>query len=373
MLHIALGTTALERGLANNHLDGIGIYTQALLAHMKQHADLSITEAAFQRGKEPISSDFFPDSFKLNTLRSCLTGLPFKVRPSEKKMDLFHATDHYIPKLKNIPVIATLMDPVPLMRPDWVTSTGRGMKNWLFRRSTRWAQHYITISQAVVPDLVTYFDIPEEKIIPIHLGVNLEDFAPVTDAEKSATLTQLKLNPGFFLFIGTLQPRKNVARIIDAFSSLPLEIQREHPLVIVGNKGWSSEDLIEKLQKLVAAGTAHWLGYITATDKKILLQTAAALVFPSLYEGFGLPVLEAFASRLPVITSNTSSLPEIAGDAAVLIDPLDTEALADAMQRVITTPEVFESLIARGYDRATKMTWSACTEKTIAVYKNYLS
>ena len=373
-MRIALGTTVLQRGLTQGGLDGIGVYTQALLAYFNQRQDLSIDEIPFRALRGLPTNNSLPGRFHLEVLRSALTGIPFRgSKALRKKVDLFHATDHHIPKLSGTPVVATLMDPVPLMRPDWANSTGRKLKNWLFRRSTQWASHYITISHAVVPDLVEHFGIPEEKITPIHLGVNMADFSTVSLEKKSAVLERLGIKSGFFLFIGTLQPRKNVNKIIEAFEQLSPEIQKEHPLVIVGREGWSSEDVVKKIHRLVDLGVAHWLGYVSFADKVVLLQSAISLVFPSLYEGFGLPVLEAFASRLPVITSNTSSLPEVAGDAAYLVDPLDAEALKDAMNRVITHPELSKNLAEKGYLRASQMTWESCAKKTLDVYRNCIS
>ncbi len=369
IMHIALGTTLLQHG--NKKLDGIGIYTQALLKHLKNQPDLLLHEEVFEH-----STNFFGfNRFRGEVLRTTLTGLPFySLRKVAKKIDLFHAPDHYIPKLSGVPVLATVMDPIPLMRPDWANSSGRKLKNYFFRKSVQWASHYITISQAVVPDLIEHFGIKEEKITPIHLGVDLEDFVPIAAEKKTTVLNKLGLtSSNFFLFIGTLQPRKNVERIIDAFSLLPKEIQQTHPLVIVGREGWSSETTVVKLKKLIALGVAFWLGYVSFAEKVVLLQTASALVFPSLYEGFGLPVLEAFASRLPVITSNVSSLPEVAGDAAYLVDPLNTEALSDAMKQIALSPQSFKSLVEKGYVRATQMTWAHCAEKTWNVYKQITS
>lgn len=374
-LSIAIGSTVLTRGLQKGGLDGIGVYTQELLKYLKQYSEFETKEVVF-RGLlgASSSSSLIPGRFHLDVLRSVLTGLSFSgTRLLKNKIALFHATDHYIPKLRDVPVVATLMDPVPLMRPDWANSTGRRLKNSLFRRSAQWATQYITISQAVVPDLVEHFGIPEEKITPIHLGVNCEDFSSVSEEQKAALLKKWHLNPGFFLFIGTLQPRKNVGQIIQAFKQLSPEMQRAHPLVIVGREGWSVEKEVAQLRRWMEEGIAHWLGYVSIEDKKALLQTAGALVFPSLYEGFGLPVLEAFASRLPVITSTTSSLPEIAGDAAWLVNPLDADALADMMKQMIEKPELFRSLIEKGYQRAQAMTWQRCTEKTVAVYKTLLN
>jgi alpha-1,3-rhamnosyl/mannosyltransferase len=138
------------------------------------------------------------------------------------------------------------------------------------------------------------------------------------------------LAPGYFLFVGTLQPRKNVERIVAAYKSLPSELQEERHLVIAGQAGWGSASLLTQIQSLQQEGKCSWLKYVAAEDLKTLYQCAGAFVFPSLWEGFGIPVLEAFASRVPVITSNLSSLPEVAGDAAILIDPYSVSDLREA-------------------------------------------
>ncbi|AXF85210.1 Glycogen synthase [Ephemeroptericola cinctiostellae] len=376
-MRVAIGSTVLQYGRANGHIDGIGTYTQALLqCYAKQHPDEFNGFVFHGLKRKRLIGDFddMPIPFAPNVLQSALTFMPFIGSARiDQSYDLFHATDHFIPKLRKTPVLATLMDPVPIMYPEWVSGgKTRPLKNWLFKRSAQSADHYVTISEFVVKDLVEHFRIPEEKISVIPLGVDALYFQKVAQAEKQAVLDKFKLQAGFFLFIGTLQPRKNILTLIEAFRSLPLDIQKQHPLIIAGGQGWRSDKEILALQQLEIEGLGRWLNYVSANEKLVLLQSACALVFPSLYEGFGLPVLEAFASNLPVVTSNTTSLSEVAGDAAWLVDPCSPSAIAQAMQTLVESPEIANNLRIKGMQRAQEYTWQRTADATWALYEKIL-
>jgi alpha-1,3-rhamnosyl/mannosyltransferase len=376
-MRVGLGVSLLGEGLAAGAtLDGIGVYSQQLLSGLRR-CEVAVTPYTFRGLRRVPPAEGFvavPGHFLPDALSAAILRRPFRASGwLAREVDLFHATDHRIPKLLHTPVVATLMDPIPLMRPEWASPWGRGAKNWLFRSSARWADRCIAISHAVVDDLVAHFGIPRGRITVIPLGVDDAFFLPIAEAERRRTLEEVGLRPGFFLFIGTLQPRKNVERLLDAFLSLPQGLRREHPLVVVGRIGWGADALLERLRSLQGQGEVFWLGYVPAGRKRVLLRSALALVFPSLYEGFGLPVLEAFASGAPVITSAASALPEVAGDAALLVDPYDTEAIASAMGRLAAHPGLRQELAARGEARARRFTWAECARRTIGVYRELLS
>jgi alpha-1,3-rhamnosyl/mannosyltransferase len=181
------------------------------------------------------------------------------------------------------------------------------------------------------------------------------------------------LKPGFFLFVGTLQPRKNLPRVLTAFQGLPASVRKEHPLIIVGRDGWANEDLLPQLRRLEEQSEGRWLSYLPQADVLALLQTAGALVFASLYEGFGLPVIEAFAAQCPVIASNTTSLPEVTGDAAWAVDPLDVDSIRAAMIDVLSNDSLRAKRIALGLERARQYTWHECARQTLAVYRKVLA
>lgn len=377
-MRIGFGTTMLCRGMRAGRLDGIGVYSRSLL---NAYAAKGITPAEYYfsgvgRGLDAESCggqriSFAP--FAINALFCALTNLPSLGSGAiEKEVDIFHASDHHIPKLKATPVVATIMDAISLAHPEWASPSLRKLKNLLFSKTVAWADHVITISSFAVPDLVRYFRIPEERISVVPLGVDEDYFRTLDEETRSRVLDKYGLRPGFFIFIGTLQPRKNVERIIAAHRMLPLDIQRERPLVIVGQNGWGTAGLLPMLADLEAGGTGRWLNYVPHHDAMALMQSACALVFPSLYEGFGLPVLEAFASRLPVVTSNTTSLPEVAGDAALLVNPEDIGEICSAMTMLATTPTLRRELMEKGLLRAKELTWSRCADKTLEIYRSVL-
>ncbi|AHG62793.1 glycosyltransferase family 4 protein [Advenella mimigardefordensis] len=374
---IGVGATVLARGTRTGHIDGIGTYTQALCTQLASIKEIDVCTVSWQ---EPMTASITGEHLTLPKIRmeydlaaSALTGKSsFNSSEIEARFSLFHAADHFIPRLRKTPVIASLMDPIPLMYPEWVNQRARKLKNWLFRKEATWADHYITISHAVVDDLVKYFHLSRSNITVIPLGVDDIYFNRPSQDMTVATLEKYHLDPGFFLFIGTIQPRKNLKTLLDAFVMLPPEMQKRHPLIVAGRLGWGCEDEIRKLKQLEIQGVAKWLDYISLDDKRVLLSNARCLVFPSLYEGFGLPALEAFACALPVIGSNTTALAEVVDDAGLQVDPLNANALSGAMQTIASDESMAVELGEKGRARARTYTWKATAEKTVEVYRKYL-
>jgi glycosyltransferase involved in cell wall biosynthesis len=231
--------------------------------------------------------------------------------------------------------------------------------------STRWsvrmATHVIAVSEATKADLVSYYRTPPDKITVAYHGYD-ETLAPVRGpARIEAAKARYAIAGDYFLYLGTLQPRKNLARVIDAFAS----VESDAALVLAGKRGWLYDDLFDRVRRLGLENRVLFPGYIHDEDKAALLSGALAFVLPSLYEGFGLPVLEAQACGCPVITSTTSSLPEVAGRAALLADPQDSAAITAAMQRVATDPTLRETLAERGLINVRRFSWAACAQTVL--------
>ncbi|MEE8391962.1 MAG: glycosyltransferase family 1 protein [Anaerolineae bacterium] len=231
--------------------------------------------------------------------------------------------------------------------------------------STRWnartAAHILTDSEATKSDLVTRYATPPDKITVAYPGRD-ETLAPVRDpAEIEMVKARYGIAGDYFLYVGTLQPRKNLARIVAAFATLELETV----LVLAGKHGWLYDDLFAQVRRMGLEGRVLFPGYIPDKDKAALMSGALAFVFPSLYEGFGLPVVEAQSCGCPVIASTTSSLPKVAGDAALLVDPHDVTAIAAAMQRVVADSALRESLIERGFVNARRFSWTTCARAVL--------
>lgn len=358
------------------HLDGIGVYNGSLLAELERRPEVSVLPVCFppkpwraSLAHRLPSSAAFGHAYGISAVVSALTPLPFAgAADLARRVDVYHAPDHLIPRLNCVPVVATICDAFAVKRPDWIDAGPGRFRSRLFKASAGWARRVIAISAAMVPDLVEHFGVPEERIDVVHMGIGPEWHQPISEGERSALLAKYSLREGYFLFVGTLQPRKNVEAIVSAYEALPAEIRAARQLVVAGQPGWGSEVLAARL----AAGAGTWLRYVPAEELRALYQNAGAFVFPSLSEGFGIPVLEAFASGVPVVTSNVSSLPEVAGDAALLVDPRSQEELARAMRRLVEDRALADEFVRKGRARAAQMSWAACAEKTLAVYRKAL-
>lgn len=340
--------------------DGIGIYTKELASHLLQQQPIAISNIAL-------------NYYAVNLISSLwLKTAYYRDTSLKRQLDLLHVTDYRIPKLTHIPVIATLHDAIPLQYPEWVNANWRKLKNLALVASAKWLTHVIALSHFTVPDLVNYWRIPEEKITVVYPGVAKAWFDSVSQAKKNRILDKYHIHNRFFLFVGTLQPRKNIIRTIKAYQALPKAIKQDYSLILVGQPGWNHSEILQAIQALTDSGYGKWLNYLPVEDIHALYQSACAFVFPSLYEGFGLPVLEAFASGVPVITSSHSAMSEIADDCALLVDPDSIEAISAALMKLVDNPDLSKNLIAAGRNKAQLFNWETSAEKTLAVYKNVL-
>ncbi|WP_322091650.1 glycosyltransferase family 4 protein [Paraburkholderia bannensis] len=378
-MKVGFGTTALARSIAHGGVDGIGSYTRELGRALLAANGVDLLPAGFRAfvGDDVLPGADSPIDLGRHATMATLGAVSPLKCSAEKELvaqhvDIFHATDHLIPKLSAVPVVATLMDAIPLSNPEWTTIKLAALRRWLLRRSGAWADHVITISGYSKRSIVEHFGIAPERISVVPLGVHPRFFEQIDLAERAEVLKRLDLPARFFLCVGTLQPRKNLERVLGAHARLPSALRREVPLVVVGRAGWGCDDLVARLRESEAQGTARWLQYLPDFDVRALMQSASALVFASLGEGFGLPVVEAFASGLLVIASNTTSVPEVAADAAILVDPENEAEIADAMRLVISDACDASTLREAGLARARELTWQACAEQTLGVYRSVL-
>lgn len=420
MMRVGFGVTALCKGLAGGGSDGIGNYTLEMLRQFGVRDDLSLVPFAFGQavasevlkelkhpalstsaeqtiinGESGLSSNRNPSAPGLESKRSAansadLTGITlgryplnaawsaatslnfFGINRLNQKVDLIHATDHYVPKCSPVPLVATLMDAIPLSHPRWSRGNHRGLKNALWVRAANWADQIITISEYSKLELAKWTGISPNKISVIPLGVDKRWFREVPAAEFAQVRARYSLPERFFISVGTLQPRKNIEGAILAHRSMPLAERQRVPLVIVGRAGWKCEAVLKMIDEDTSSGAVRWLQHVPEADLLAVVKSASALVFASLAEGFGLPVLEAFAAQVPVVTSNTTSLPEVTGDAALTVNPLDVAALSAAMTRVIGDEALANDLKQRGLLRAQTFNWQTCAAATVGVYQEVL-
>jgi glycosyltransferase involved in cell wall biosynthesis len=239
--------------------------------------------------------------------------------------------------------------------------------------STRWsvqvAAHVVADSQATKRDLSRRYGVPLGKITVAYPGCD-DSLHPVREPFAIESVKRLYgITGDYLLHIGTLQPRKNLVRLIQAFAIFKSQISNLK-LVLAGSKGWLYDDILAEVEQLGLESHVLFPGRVIEEDKAALISGAAAFVFPSLYEGFGLPVVEAMQCGTPVICSNTSSLPEVAGDAALLIDPLDVDALAEAMARLVVNAALRQALVERGYIQAQRFSWQACAARVLSALES---
>ncbi|MBC3956936.1 glycosyltransferase family 4 protein [Pseudomonas triticifolii] len=380
-MNIGFSCSVWSGGERAGHLDGIGTYSKALwhglndLAHSSERS-LHVKPYAFGRDLPALDCGTpkpLAVRFPVHALLSGFLKLPLANSMAiGRDVDLFHATDHHIPRIAGVPTVATVMDVIPMLHPEWIKNDLRSLKSWLFNSSIRQCDHVITISEHSKRDMIEHLGLAEARISVTPLGVDPVYFERIDEQERAAVLSQHGLRPGFFLFVGTLQPRKNLPRILQAFQQLPADVRKEHPLIIVGRDGWNNEDLMPQLQALEARGEGRWLSYLPQAQVMALLQSAGALMFPSLYEGFGLPVIEAFAAQCPVIASNSSSLPEVTGNAAWAVDPYDVDSISAAMRDLLADETLRAQRVELGLARARQYTWNSCAQQTLDIYRNVL-
>ena len=231
----------------------------------------------------------------------------------------------------------------------------------------------LTDSEFVKRELIEVFGVKPGLILPVPLGVE-PLFRPQSAVETLPVLGRHGLSHGqYVLAVGTLEPRKNLEVALRAFMQLAPPLRKRFPLVLVGMKGWHTSALEQQIAPLVAAGEIRLLGYLPREDLATIIAGASALVYPSIYEGFGLPPLEAMACGVPVITSNVSSLPEVVGDAGIMLAPQDMQGIAEAMEMLLTAPDVREAFARKALARSAGFTWESCVSQTVAAYRRVLN
>jgi glycosyltransferase involved in cell wall biosynthesis len=298
--------------------------------------------------------------------------LPLPVELFTGRVDLFHSPDFVLPPLrKGTPTLLTVHDLSFVHYPETFTPA---LVNYLQRvvpEAVGRATRVLADSEATRRDLEAVWGVPAEKITVLYSGVD-ERFQPVTKAGKLAAARQ-KYGIGpepYLLAVSTVQPRKNYAMLIRAFGSVAA--QHPHNLVIAGGKGWLYEDVMAEVARQGLEGRVHFTGFVADGDLPALYSAASLFVFPSLYEGFGLPLLEAMACGVPVVASDASSLPEVAGEAAVLLSPEDEVGWSATMNRLLAAPQERAHLVAAGFRQARRFRWQRAAGELRGIYAEML-
>jgi len=309
---------------------------------------------------------FIPNSY---AVRHYLQDRQFRRGAPRGAFDVYHEPN-YLGYSFQGPTVLTCHDLSWIRFPQAHPVERVAAMNRYFEPNLRRASLVLTDSDFVKGEVVQVFGIDPQRIVTVPLGVS-PLFRPLAEQDTAPLMQRLDLSHGSYLLaVGTLEPRKNLVTALRAYAGLPEAEQKAFPLVLAGIKGWHNEELDREMAPLVASGRVRLTGYLSREDLAALVAGAAALVYPSIYEGFGLPPLEAMACGVPTIVANVASLPEVVGDTGLLIDdPYDQDSLREAMRRLLESPALRAELGARALQRAAAFTWEACTRQTVAAYR----
>lgn len=354
---------------------GVGYYTYYLVKHLLK-LDKTNHYVLFFDHRSEVMQEF--KRKKVELVRLPLSHykkyLPFAYSHmlvsrvfNQAKLDLLHSPANVFPMQYRKPVVVTVHDLAIYKHPEWFPPKQDFSIKILVPHSLRKAKRIIAVSQSTADDIQKQFHLAKQKITVIHEGY--EPAKPPSKLTIHAVRRKFKLQEKYFFYVGTLEPRKNIAGLIAAFDALVRRRPKKFKavqLVLAGAKGYQFMANYKAIQA-VQAGSIRYVGYLTQPDKQALLHGALAFVFPSLYEGFGLPVVEAMVAGTPVITSNVSSLPEVAGKAALTVNPHSTMALQQAIEKMLvaTTRAAYSK---KGKQQAKKFSWDKCAKETLNVY-----
>ena len=366
-------------------LTGIGHYTLRLGMGLESHPSIDRV-LFFERfnwsKKRPVRSSPGPLTQRLKEkargvdaaadLYHGLRRMCFRLASGSSRASLYHEPNYLLMPFDG-PCVATIHDLSYLHYPQFhpkerIRRMEKGMPQTLRR-----ADHLIAVSEFVRAEVIKILGVPANRITAIPVGAD-ESFRVRRCDECEPVLSRCGLSGlKYLLTVGTLEPRKNLTGLIAAYSRLSGALQARHPLVIVGMKGWLSDTLERQIEPLERQGLVRRLGYVASEELPFIYGAAHAFAFPSFYEGFGLPPLEAMACGVPVMISNRSSLPEVAGEAALQVDPEDVEAMTRGLERLLSDAAFRANAAAAGPQRAAEFTWGRCVDRTVAVYRQVLS
>ena len=266
--------------------------------------------------------------------------------------------------------VVTVHDVAWKLFPEAFTPFMRHYLDWSTRHAVKQAAKVVAVSQSTKNDLIKHYQVDPQKIEVIHLAVG-EQFRPRNYSDCQPTLDKFGLvYQKYILFVGTMQPRKNIPRLVEAFIKIKKDNHMEEKLVIVGKKGWLWEPIEQKIKESGLGQAVQVLDYVTDEDLPFLFAGASLLTLPALYEGFGLPPLEAMKSGVPVVVSDVSSLPEVVGDAGLLVDPNSVDSVAEGLLQVLTDKELRLQMIAKGLGQAKRFSWENTARKTLSLFES---
>jgi len=362
----------LVNALQANNRSGTGVYVVQLAQRLPKLAGPGETILAWPkdfpvpRGGRQSNAQFIERGFAGPAARLRYDQWGIRSDIGALRADVVHypANVGSVFSLRNM--VVTIHDMTFFLHPEWYRYERAQYYRWAVARSVRNAARIIAVSQATANDIVEILKIPSDRIEVVNQGAD-ERFAPATEIEHAAARAKYDLPERYVLYYGTIEPRKNLERLIQAWSSIADKIDRH--LVIAGRTGWKTQPITDCADRSPHRARIHFPGFIEDDDLPAVIGAADVIALPSLYEGFGNAIQEGMACGVPVLTSNNSSMPEVAGGAAVLVDPLDVESIADGLRRLLGDSALRADCIAQGTVRAKQLSWTKTAEGALRVYR----
>ncbi|MGE5619282.1 MAG: glycosyltransferase family 4 protein [Sphingomonadaceae bacterium] len=359
---------------------GISRYVHQLLAHLRPMASASDRLVAFT-GRWPLPPELEPTAY----FRVSQTTLPTWKPPvriaweqslqplavARERLDILHSTSYVQPLLCPAKSVVTMLDLSFLRLPHSFNRGNRIYLSTMARLSAHRCDRILTISESTRQDVIHFFGVPGDKVEVTYLGVD-PVFKPAEPGLLARFRSERRLPERFLLYVGTLEPRKNVERLVEAYARTRADYQIPHKLVLGGAKGWLYDRIFARVRELGLETEVLFTSYIPYDELPLWYNCADIFIYPSLYEGFGLPPLEAMACGTAVITSSVSSLPEVVGDAAITVNPFDVDALARAIASVLEDATLRQRLRTEGPKRAGRFSWNEMAAATMKAYRGLL-
>jgi glycosyltransferase involved in cell wall biosynthesis len=363
---------AVEASAVPARLTGAGVYVARLLAAMGQRDDLELEVFCAPGSAAALAAP----GLRLHPVAAARAGRPARIAWTQllagraagrAGADLLHGVHYELPLRCQLPQVVTVHDLTLITHPEWHEAGKVRYFGWALRRAVGAATGVLCVSATTARDLAERLDVAPETIQVTPLGTDLR---PASEAAVADLRGRLGLEGPYLLGLGTVEPRKDLPTLVRAFAGLAGELP--HRLVLAGLSGWGSRALADAVAASGVADRVLRTGYLPEADKAALLTGADVFAYPSRYEGFGLPVLEAMACGTPVVTTTGGSLPEVAGDAALLVEPGDADGLAAALAKLAADPAARRSAAARGQARAATFSWERCAAQTATAYRQAL-
>lgn len=363
-------------------ITGIGIYAQNLVKGLKVHSAVSGLHCFADTGNFDLDQIVEVPRSRIGYLlrrylrrlpltyraRSAMRGIMFRKWSASMKHAIYHEPSFVLKPFDGL-CVTTIHDLSYIHYADFHPAERVKYLEREIPKTLARAAHVITDSDYVRREIIGILGFPEDKVTSVPLGVD-ERFHPRAFDELAPILTRYGLlHAKYLLFVGTFEPRKNLSGVIHAYSMLPNALRGKYLLVHIGPEGWRSKSTEKAFNAMKRSGQAHRIGYVPSEDMPYLYAGAHAFVFPSIYEGFGLPLLEAMASGIPVLASNRSSMPEVVGDAGLLTDPEDMDGLANALSKLLSDNDLRSYLAKKGETRANFFSWKKSVDKTVNIYR----